>query len=354
MTDKSSETDLISDLASQILETLQVKRNRSVIRHLVTTALEMAHSDYQRLNLKIASDSLHELANAFKVFEPYHLQRKITLFGSARTKPTDPSYLVAREVASQLAQKGWMTITGAGQGIMQAGLEGAGPEMSFGVNIKLPFEQSANQIIANDPKLVEMKYFFTRKVMLIKESDGFVVMPGGFGTLDETFELLTLVQTGKAQPAPIVLLNSTDGTYWQEWEQFIKKEVVTRGLVSVPDQSLYLITQDIDKAVDEIVNFYRNYHSIRFASNRLVVRTNFQVTEDELKQLNADFPDICSSGTIERCEASQQEISDNDNLNCFRLSMQFNQLSHGRLRSFIDSLNTLPSANQTTPEVGAH
>lgn len=349
MTSKSSDRDLIDELLSQIIETLQVKNNRTVIRHLLRTTLEMANSNYQRLNLKIASDSLHELANAFKVFEPYHLQRKITLFGSARTKPTDPSYLVAREVARQLAQRGWMTITGAGQGIMQAGLEGAGPEMSFGVNIKLPFEQSANEIIANDPKLVEMKYFFTRKLMLIKESDGFVVMPGGFGTLDETFELLTLVQTGKAQPAPIVLLNAIEGTYWQEWEEFIRKEVVTRGLISVPDQSLYLITSDINKAVDEIVNFYHNYHSIRFVSDRLIIRTNYSVAEDELKQLNSDFPDICSSGTIERCEATREETADNDNLDCFRLSLNFNQLSHGRLRTFIDSLNSLPSATTDAP-----
>ncbi|TAN22822.1 MAG: TIGR00730 family Rossman fold protein, partial [Actinomycetota bacterium] len=253
-------------------------------------------------------------------------------------------YQVAREVAQRLAQLGWMTITGAGQGIMQAGLEGAGPEMSFGVNIKLPHEQAANPIIANDPKLVKMKYFFTRKVMLIKESDAFVVMPGGFGTLDEAFELLTLIQTGKAQPAPVVLLDAQGGTYWNEWERFINQEVISRGYVSPPDKSIYLITNSVDAAIDEIVRFYRNFHSLRFVGNRLVVRINYPISDDELKHINEEYADICRSGLIERCEASPQEVADNDYVSLSRLCFQFNQISHGRLRTFIDVLNQLPSA----------
>ncbi len=344
MTEKSFEPDPFELIAMEILDQLKVKNNRDILRHLLTTAITMAGSDFQRLDLKLASDSIRELASAYKVFEPYQHKRKITLFGSARTSASDPSYGVAKEVAHRLAKLGWMTVTGAGQGIMQAGLEGAGPEMSFGVNIKLPYEQFPNPVIANDPKLVQMKYFFTRKVMLVKQSDGFVIMPGGFGTLDETFELLTLIQTGKAQPAPVVLLDAEGGTYWNSWETFLKQEVISRGLVSPPDQSLYLITQSVDAAVNEIVNFYRNFRSLRFVGTRLLVRTRCDTTDDELKHLNEDFPDICRTGIIEKTEPTTQEIADNDSLDLFRLAMEFNHSSLGRLRSFIDALNQLPGA----------
>lgn len=328
------------------METLGVKKNRNVIRQLLATVIAIAASDFQRLNLKIASDSLRELAAAFRVFEPYHQQRKITLFGSARTSASDPSYEVAREIARLLSLEGWMTITGAGRGIMQAGLEGAGPEMSFGINIRLPFEQGANPIIANDPKLVEMKYFFTRKVMLVKESDGFIVMPGGFGTLDETFELLTLIQTGKAQPAPIVLLDADGGSYWERWQDFIKLEVVPRGMISIPDESLYLITQDIDTAVREITGFYHNYHSIRWVHDRLVFRLHNEVSDPELAELNESFADLFDIEPIVRCEPSREELSDDDALNLHRIALTFNRVSHGRLRTFIDALNQLPSSNR--------
>lgn len=345
MNNPSSTPEAIDALAAQLLENLQVKNNRTVVRHLLATALDMASSDYQRLNLKIAADSLRELSHAFRVFEPFHSQKKITLFGSARTKPTDPTYTVAREVAHQLAARGWMTVTGAGQGIMQAGLEGAGPEMSFGVNIKLPFEQEPNPFIAKSQKLVEMKYFFTRKVMLIKESAGFVIMPGGFGTLDEAFELLTLMQTGKAEPAPIVLLDSEEGTYWEKWQEFIDKEVIGRGLVADFDKSLYLITRDVNKAVDEITQFYRNYQSVRYVNKLLVVRMKSLMSESELEKLNLDFKDIVASGAIERCSPSAPEIADNDGLELHRIKFSFNQSSHGRLRELINSLNSLDSAN---------
>lgn len=330
----------IDDLVTQLIETLKVKNNRSVVRHLLSTAIEMAGSDFQRLNLKIASDSIRELSHAFRVFEPYHDKKKITLFGSARTSPSDPTYATAKEITSKLAAKGWMTVTGAGLGIMQAGLEGAGPEMSFGVNIKLPFEQEPNHIIANNPKLVEMKYFFTRKVMLIKESAGFVVMPGGFGTLDETFELLTLMQTGKAEPAPIVLLDAEGGTYWQSWQTFIDTEVTNRNLVSPPDRSLYLITHNINSAVNEIINFYRNYQSIRYVGKTLIIRTIKLTSDSELQLLNDQFADICHSGKIERCRPTSAEIADNDRLELHRLALEFNQSSHGRLRELINVLNS--------------
>lgn len=340
MYNDQSPVNPVDDIVSQLLETLKVKNNRTVVRHLLSTAIEMAGSDFQRLNLKIASDSIRELSHAFRVFEPYHNQKKITLFGSARTSPSDPTYATAKSIARELASIGWMTVTGAGQGIMQAGLEGAGPEMSFGVNIKLPFEQEPNHIIANNPKLVEMKYFFTRKVMLIKESAGFVIMPGGFGTLDETFELLTLMQTGKAEPAPIVLLDAEGGTYWQNWQAFIDNEVIGRNLVSPPDRSLYLITQDVTKAVEEIINFYRNFQSIRYVDKKLVIRTKQLTSDSDLENLNNQFSDICHTGKIERCSPTSAEIVDNDSLESHRIKLDFNQSSHGRLRELINTLNS--------------
>ena len=185
----------------------------------------LAAEGTDRLDLKIVNAALKEMAEGFEVFAPYRHVRKVTMFGSARTLPTDPLYSQARDLAALLAGHGWSTVTGAGPGIMAAGLEGAGPDHAFGINIRLPFEQGANAFIAEDPKLVSMKYFFTRKLLLIKESDGYAVLPGGFGTLDEAFELLTLIQTGKAEPAPVVLLEIPGGGYWQAWERFVTDEV---------------------------------------------------------------------------------------------------------------------------------
>ena len=234
--------------------------------------MRVAQDRLDRLDLKIANAALREIVEGFEVFAPYRSVRKITMFGSARTLPTDPLYAQARDLAYRLAGLGWSTVTGAGPGIMAAGLEGAGPEHSFGINIRLPFEQMANQFISSDPKLVSMKYFFTRKLLLVKESDGYAVLPGGFGTLDESFELLTLLQTGKAQPAPVVLLEVPGGSYWHAWERFVTEEVTARGLIEPEDTSLYLITDDVLQAAGEVLGFYRNYHSLRWVGDRLVIR----------------------------------------------------------------------------------
>src|SRR4051794_29543881 len=222
----------------------------------------MIASDPGTLDLKIAAATVEEMGDAYRVFAPYTAAPKVTIFGSARTTHDDPLYANAREVAAQLAAQGWMIITGAGPGIMQAGMEGAGREHSIGVSIRLPFEQSANPIIAGDVKYVSMKYFFTRKLMLIKESKGFICLPGGFGTLDETFELLTLTQTGKGLPVPIVFLDVPGDSYWRTVDAFVRTQLVERGLVSEADRSLYLITDQAELAVNEIIGFYRNYDSM--------------------------------------------------------------------------------------------
>jgi hypothetical protein len=240
-----------------------------------------------------------------------------------------------------MANEGWMVITGAGPGIMAAGLEGAGREMSFGINIRLPFEEGVNAFIAEDPKLVEMRYFFTRKLMLVKESDGFVVLPGGFGTLDEVFELLTLLQTGKADPAPIVLLEVPGGTYWHRWQEFLEEEVITRGLISTEDVHLYRVTDDAVAAREEILGFYRNYHSRRFVGDLMVMRLKKAPTADQLRRLNEEFADIVVEGGIELVDPFPAEKASNDHLELARIAFRFDLMHHGRLRQLIDVLNQM-------------
>ncbi|MGD0393793.1 MAG: TIGR00730 family Rossman fold protein, partial [Acidimicrobiales bacterium] len=251
---------LLEELTTDGMSTSQARLYRSMLQTVTTLAAE--HTDV--IDLKVADTALAEMAEAFQVFRPFRKRMKVTIFGSARTQPDHPAYRCTRDLAAAMAEADWMVVTGAGPGIMAAGMEGAGRDKSIGVNIRLPFEQGANSFIAQDPKLVEMRFFFTRKLMLIKESDGYVVMPGGFGTLDEGFELLTLLQTGKAEPAPVVMLDVPGGTYWREWDDFLQSEVEPRGLVSVDDRSLFMITDDVAEATAEILGFYRTYQSCRW------------------------------------------------------------------------------------------
>ncbi len=328
----------------QLLDAAGVTENRDLLFDMLTTVLRMGGDDVDRLNLKITRAALREMRQAFRVFAPYHDVPKVTVFGSARTLRQDPLYRQACELAAGFAQAGWMVVTGAGPGIMAAATEGAGMEKSIGVRIRLPFEEETNALLASDPKLVTMKYFFTRKLMLMKESAGFVVLPGGFGTLDETFELLTLLQTGKAAPAPLVLLDVPEGTYWRSSDAFIRSELVARGLVSEQDMLLWLQTDSVETAVGEILGFYRNYHSIRYVDGTLVVRLRAAPTEDELADLNHRFADICAEGGLWATRPLRAEVADADHLELARVALAFDRASHGRLRALIDALNLLPSA----------
>ena len=328
----------------ELLDAVGARVNRDQLFEILVTAVRLAGDGADRLDLKITNAALKELRYAFKVFAPYRHTPKVTMFGSARTLPDDPLYAQARSMAARMAAEGWMVVTGAGPGIMAAGLEGAGRAMSFGINIRLPFEQGANPYIAADPKLIEMKYFFTRKLALVKESAAFVVLPGGFGTLDELLELLTLVQTGKADPAPIVCLEVPGGTYWGGWLAFVDNEVVPRGLISREDDCLVHVTDDVSDAVGHIRAFYRNYHSIRYVGELLVVRLRAAPTEAELDELSAAFADICVEGGIEATEALTAEVADADVVALHRVALQFDRAHHGRLRQLIDALNRLPSA----------
>jgi uncharacterized protein (TIGR00730 family) len=329
----------------ELLDTLGVTANRDQLLDILTTAVRLATDKTDRLDLKITSSALREMREGFLVFAPHRQVRKVTMFGSARTLPTDPLYRQARDLAAVLARHDWSTVTGAGPGIMAAGLEGAGPDHSFGINIELPFETEPNEFIASDSKLVSMKYFFTRKLLLVKESDGFVVLPGGFGTLDEQFELLTLLQTGKAAPAPIVLLEVPGGTYWHAWEHWITTEVQPRRLINPDDRYFYKITDSVEEAAGEILGFYRNYHSIRFVRNTLVVRLRSTPTAEELAGLSAEFADIIRGGAIESLGGPlPAEAKGEDHAELPRIAFRFDRASYARLRMLINALNRLPSA----------
>jgi uncharacterized protein (TIGR00730 family) len=284
------------------------------------------------------------MREAFRVFAPYNDVRKVTVFGSARALRTDPLYEHARELARRLADTGWMVVTGAGPGIMAAATEGAGPERSLGVTIRLPFEERADGLLAGSDRVVAMKYFFTRKLMLMKESSGFVCLPGGFGTQDETFELLTLQQTGKATPAPIVLLDVPGLTYWQGWLRFLDDELVDAGWVSPRDTNLFVLTDDIDVAVDAIRGFWRNYESLRWAGDRLFIRLRAAPADAEIADLNERFAGLCVEGRIERTDPLPAELSDNDRLDLHRLVMRFDVRKGAEFRDLIRALNELESA----------
>jgi uncharacterized protein (TIGR00730 family) len=345
------------DLDAQLdglVEALGVSANRDQVLELLTTVVRLAKDRPDRLDLKIANAALKEMREGFQLFAPYRGQRKITMFGSARTLPSDPLYSQARDLAAALADQGWDIITGAGPGIMAAGLEGAGPDHSFGINIRLPFEQEANEFIASDPKLVSMKYFFTRKLLLIKESDAYAVLPGGFGTLDEAFELLTLLQTGKAMPAPIVMLDVPGGTYWREWEDWVVAEVEARRLIDDNDRRLYRITDDVGRARAEVLGFYRNYHSLRFVGDTLVIRLRARPSAEEAAALSEEFADLCASGGITVLDGPlPPEARSEDVPDLPRLGLHFDRVSYARLRGLIDAINELPSATAAHDGPGA-
>jgi uncharacterized protein (TIGR00730 family) len=322
-------------------DTLSVAQARE-LRAMVDSLSDLAREGTSVGDLKIANVALAEMAEAFRVFRPYRHIRKLTMFGSARTRPDDPVYILARNLAAHLAAADWMVVTGAGPGIMAAGLEGAGRDHAFGVNIRLPNEGDANPFIAQDPKLVEMRYFFTRKLMLIKESHAYAILPGGFGTQDELFELLTLLQTGKAEPAPVVMLDVPGGGYWRGWDEFLRSEVEPRGLVSAEDRSLFMITDNVGEATDEILGFYRNYQSCRWVGDLLVIRLKVAPDRAELADLNRRFSDIVASGAMRMSKPLPPERADADNLDFPRLVFRFDKIHYGRLRQLIDLLNLLP------------
>ncbi|MDH4169372.1 MAG: LOG family protein [Acidimicrobiia bacterium] len=326
---------------AELVELSEPGDQGDLVFETVVSAIRMGRERVGRADLKLVNAALKELRYAFHVFEPYRDVRKCTIFGSARTRPDDPAYASARAFGAAMVAHDWMVMTGAGPGIMAAGLEGARPENSFGINIVLPFEASANEIIADDPKLINFRYFFTRKVTFMKETHGYALFPGGFGTMDEAFELLTLMQTGKSYLAPVVLIDPPGNTYWDTWREFVEHELLGAGLISAHDLDLVFITDSVDAAVDEICLFFRIYHSMRFVGSRLVIRLSEEIAAADLAELNREFADIVSEGTIDKIDATQSEIDDGDALDKDRIAFRFDRASYSRLRQMVRRINDL-------------
>jgi uncharacterized protein (TIGR00730 family) len=341
---KTVKDGISPELKKEIKELIKLKGggyNENEVADIIENALKLLTDVQDTGDIRVIQTALRELRYAFRLFEPYAGIRKVAIFGSARTQSDRVEYQQATDFGRKIVQAGFMVITGAGPGIMQAGHEGAGPEKSFGANIRLPWEQGANPVIAEDKKLVTFKYFFTRKLIFIRQSDAIALFPGGFGTLDEGYEAITLMQTGKAQLMPLVLVDKPGGTYWKTWDIHIREELLRNKLISSEDLNLYQITDSTDEAVKTITRFYRNFHSTRFVKDLLVVRLKNAPNESALAALNEDFAGIILEGKIEAIKPTLDEIEDNDEPELARIAFNFNRRDYGRLRQMIDVLNGL-------------
>jgi uncharacterized protein (TIGR00730 family) len=312
--------------------------NEDLYQEMLVTLCRLAREQASRGDVKLLHKALAELRYAFKVFAPYRETRKISIFGSSRTAEDHPDYHAAVEFARKMCTSGWMVITGAGDGIMKAGCGGAGRQASFGVAIRLPFEQRTNEIIADDSKLVNFRYFFTRKLVFMKEASAVALFPGGFGTQDEGFEVVTLVQTGKAPLMPIVMIEQPGGTYWPQWRAYVAAELLRTGMISEQDMNLILITDSVDAAVADVLHFYRVYHSMRYVGGDLLMRLKNRLPDALLERINDEYAGrILDEGRIEQCEALPAENGEYAELP--RLKLRFDRHSFGLLRRMVDLIN---------------
>lgn len=336
--DREAHRQARGDAIKRFLGEFAPGEHEDLLSQMMVTICRLTADGAERGDLKLLTSVLAELRYALKVFQPYAEIPKVTMFGSARTPEDHPQYLQAKLFAELIQRLGWMVITGAGDGIMRAGNHGASREASFGVAISLPFEQETNTIIANDPKLVNFKYFFTRKLMFVKEAEAIALFPGGFGTQDECFESVTLVQTGKDVPKPIVLCDEPGGTYWWQWRAYVKAELLTAGMIDPCDMDLFYVTDSAEDAVAEIERFYRRYHSSRYVGDLLVIRLRSPLPAGTVQELNDTFGDILNSGRIEQVphsvEGEQGEYPDLP-----RLTFYFDRRSAGRLRHLVNRIN---------------
>lgn len=332
-------------LEPEILDWLQRGRgspNEELIAEMMQAVLKLSRNETSRGDLKILNRALRELRYAFKVFAPYRGIRKVSIFGSTRVQEEDPYYQMAVRLGRRLAEEGYMVITGAGTGIMQAGHEGAGREKSFGVNIQLPSVQEPNRFIRGDSKLMTFHFFFTRKLIFVKEADAVVFFPGGYGTHDEAIEALTLAQTGKSQIVPILLVDLPDRGYWKEWEGFVRGRMLNQGFISKEDLNFFKIVEDIEAAIEEIKKFYRNYHSYRFVRQDLVLRSLRPPSPALIESLNRNFRDILTEGEVRATGPLSEEADDPETVSLPRLLVPFNRKGFGRLRKMIDVINDQP------------
>ncbi len=333
--------DEILQHVNLLLESPEDDLHAALMKELLTGLLKLHDAHLDLLDLKIVNRAVKELRHAFGVFHGYHDRQKISIFGSARTPSDDPNYRLAHQFAQAVVRAGFMVITGGADGIMRAAQEGAGRENSFGVNIMLPFEQGPNSIIADDPKLITFKYFFTRKLMFQKEANAIALFPGGFGTHDEGFEILTLAQTGKSDPQPIVCLQAPGCDYWDDWSDFITKQLLKRKLINEEDFSLFTILNSAEAAVEHILRFYRRYHSIRFVGRQLAMRLKQPISAEHLEQIQERFSDLLSEGRFDLRGPLEEELDEPALRDLPRLVFYFNRRSAGRFRQLIDHLNKL-------------
>lgn len=311
-------------------------------RQAMATVLKMLEEDVSAAEWKLSTFALKEMRHAYRVFAPYHGIRKVTVFGSSRSGEDSPEFSEAKRFAEKISSLGYMVLTGAGPGVMHAANLGAGAKNSFGLNIDIPWEQKANPVIDGDDKLINFRYFFTRKLMFIKESDALVLFPGGYGTLDEAFETLVLIHAGKSPIKPIVMVDQPQHNYWTKWLRFMQSSQLKNGYISKEDLYLWTITYDIQEAVRIITEFYRNYHSQRWVKDKMVFRINRELTRAELDELEIEFRDIIPVGKLIQCEAMQEEAEWNGEIpfpELKRLVFNFDKISFGRLRQMIDRIN---------------
>lgn len=329
----------IDQLISDLSQTCILPESRELVREMITTLVKFSkeHSDIG--DFKLINTSLKELRHALRTFSPFRNTRKVVIFGSARTPENDLCYQMSRDLAEGLTRNGLMVVSGAGGGIMEAANRGAGAKNSFGLNIKLPFEQKANPYIQNDPKLMNFKYFFTRKLMFIKESNATVLFPGGFGTLDEGFENMTLFQTGKSLPRPIVLLEPETGSYWKNWLHHIKTDLLKNGYICEDDLKLFYITNSVEDSIQYILKFYRVYHSLRYVKGLTVLRLQQELPASLIERLNAEFKDIIRDGEIQASPPLPEELLKNEHPTLPRLVFNFNKHNFGRLIDLIHCIN---------------
>mgnify|MGYP002622682125 CR=1 FL=1 len=314
-------------------------RNSELVDEIRETADKLEGDQATRGDLKILARALKELRYAFKVFKPYRRQRKITVFGSARMEPDHPAYVQAVEFGKRMADVGWFVVTGAGGGIMEAAHVGAGRRWAMGLNIMLPFEQAANSVMTGHKNLINLRYFFTRKLLFVKEVHAVALFPGGFGTQDEGFETLTLVQTGKRDLMPIVLVDQPGGSYWRDWLEYVERHLLADGLISPSDLSLFKVTDSIEDAFEEIMGFYSVYNSMRYVHDKLYLRLHRQPTPAFLEELNEEFDDIVERGRIEIASPHPFESEDEHLEDLPRLAFRFNRRDLGRLRQMVDLIN---------------
>jgi uncharacterized protein (TIGR00730 family) len=333
----------VHSIANDLLVALSRVPEGDLVAEIIANSLKLLRDQTNRGDIKLINKSFKELRYALKIFAPYRDVRKVSIFGSARTLEDHPDYMSAAEFARKMAEAGWMVITGAGGGIMAAGHGGAGADPSFGLAIRLPFEQVTNVHIANDPKLINFKYFFTRKLMFLRSSHAIACFPGGFGTMDEGFEVLTLVQTGKSIPCPILFVDRPGGDFWASWQEYVKKHLLARKLISIDDLHLYTITDDIDAAVREVRHFYSNYHSVRYSRDDIILRLHRKPTPQQMDEIERKFGEIKMKGTFKLTEALPVERDEPALRDLHRLIFTFNRRDHGKLRLLINHLNDLPA-----------